>query len=85
MQTPLRPPHHFPRSVVFDVKPMTASVCLMPLPLAGLGFLDSGLPGGGGGGVDGEEELHEGVVGVVVGCPFAVDEGGEGGGGGAFF
>ena len=40
---------------------------------------------GGGGAEDGKEDLHEGVVGVVVGGPLAVDDGGEGGGVGAFF
>ena len=82
---PLRASHNLTSLVVLDVKPVTGWVRAVPLPLPFFGFVDSGAAGFSGCAEDGEEDLHEGVVGVVVACPFAVDDGGEGGEVGAFF
>lgn len=50
----------------------------MPFPQTGFGLDDGGGAAGDCGQEDGEEDLHEGVVRVVVGGPHAVDDFGEG-------
>ena len=82
---PLRAADQITSLVVLDVEPVARRVAAVPCPLALLGFLNGGGAVVGGAAEDGEEDLHVGVVGVVVGGPFAVDDAEEGCGGGAFF
>ena len=85
MHMPLRPADDVSRLIVLDIEPVARRVRAVPLPLPFFAFLDGGGAVGGGGAEDGEEDLHEGVVGVVVAGPFAVDYVREGGFVGAFF
>ena len=85
MNMPLRPTDYFSRLIVFDIEPVTRRVGAVPLPLPLFAFLNGGEAVTGGGAEDGEEYLHEGMVGVVVAGPFAVHYVREGGFVGAFF
>ena len=55
----------------FDIKPMTSWVIAVPLLLPLLRLLNRSGFGLGGGAEDGEEDLHEWVVGVVVAGSYA--------------
>lgn len=86
MNVPLRTTQNLPLAVIIlDVKPMAGSITAMPLPLALFGFLDCCFPVFGCAAEDGEEYLHVGMVGIVVGGPLAVYDAGEGGLVGTFF
>ena len=85
MHMPLRTADDLPCLVIFDVEPVTRSIAAVPLPLALFGFLNRGQAAFGRASEDGEQDLHEGMVGVVVGGPLAVDEAGECGGIEAFY
>ena len=74
---PLRSSNNLSTLVIFDVEPMTCSIAAVPLPLALFRFFNRGQAAFGRGAVDGEQDLHEGMVGVVVSGPLAVDEAGE--------
>ena len=71
MHMPLRPPDNLASLIVFDIKPMASWVIAVPLPLPLLRPLKRSGFGLGGGAEDGEEDLHEWVVGVVVAGPYA--------------
>ena len=58
---------------------MTRGVGAVPLPLPLLALLNGGRATFGRAAEHGEEDLHEGVVGIIIARPFAIDYTREGG------